>query len=425
MIYVREGNIPKKWYNIVPDLPYFPPYKLPNGEEVREEHLYRIFPRECVRQEFSKERYTDIPEDLMEAYERIGRPTPLYRARRLEKALKTPARIYYKREDLSPTGSHKTNTAIAQAYYAMKEGVKRLTTETGAGQWGSALAYSTAMMGIKALIFMVRVSYNQKPYRKYVMKMYGADVVPSPSELTEFGRRLLKENPDHPGSLGVAISEALEAALSDENTKYSLGSVLNHVLIHQSIIGQEAMEQLSSIGEKPDVLVGCVGGGSNFAGLTYPFIGRMLRKECEKMDVIAVEPTEVPSMTKGEYRYDHADTAAMTPLLKMFTLGYNFVPPPIYAGGLRYHGLAPSLSVLVKEGIVKPVAIDQKESFSAAKLFAETEGLIPAPETSHAIAAVIRRAVEDREKGEEEVILFNYSGHGLLDLEGYRVVLSL
>jgi tryptophan synthase beta chain len=282
MIYVREGNIPKKWYNIVPDLPYFPPYKLPNGEEVREEHLYRIFPRECVRQEFSKERYIDIPEDLMEAYERIGRPTPLYRAIRLEKALKTPARIYYKREDLSPTGSHKTNTAIAQAYYAMKEEVKRLTTETGAGQWGSALAYSTAMMGIKALIFMVRVSYNQKPYRKYVMKMYGADVVPSPSELTEFGRRLLKENPDHPGSLGVAISEALEAALSDENTKYSLGSVLNHVLIHQSIIGQEAMEQLSSIGEKPDVLVGCVGGGSNFAGLTYPFIGEMLRKECEK-----------------------------------------------------------------------------------------------------------------------------------------------
>ncbi len=427
-IYLDVDELPRKWYNILPDLKEeFPPYLNPKTREpVKPEELEAVFVKECVRQEASTERFIDIPDELREYYIMMGRPSPLQRAVKLERYLKTPARIYYKREDLSPTGSHKLNTAIAQAYYAMKEGVERLTTETGAGQWGSALACSTALVGLKALIFMVRISYMQKPYRKYVMKLYGAEVHPSPSEITNFGRKLLAENPNHTGSLGIAISEALEAALSDDKTKYSLGSVLNHVLLHQSIIGQEVDLQLKKIDEELDVLIGCVGGGSNFAGFSYSIIGKYLRGELDKKpEVIAVEPKACPSMTEGEYRYDFGDTAQMTPLIKMYTLGYDFVPPPIHAGGLRYHGCAPTLSLLIKEGVVKPVAITQEEAFRGAQLFARTEGVIPAPETSHAVAVAISEALKAKEQGEEKVIVFNYSGHGLLDLEGYKQVLGL
>lgn len=413
-------DLPRRWYNIVADLPDLPPYLHPaTREPLSPEAFEPLFPRECVRQEFSKERFIEIPEDLRELYLRIGRPTPIYRARRLEEQLRTPARIYYKREDLSPTGSHKLNTALAQAYYAAKEGLNYLTTETGAGQWGSALSLATALNGLRALVFMVRISYQQKPYRKYVMKLYGAEVVPSPSDRTRVGRKFLEEDPEHPGSLGIAISEAIEAAMSDDKAKYSLGSVLNHVLLHQTVIGEEARRQMELIDEEPDVLIGCVGGGSNFAGLTFPFVRDVLEGK-KRYRVVVVEPKACPSMTEGEYRYDFGDTAGISPLILMYTLGHEFVPSPIHAGGLRYHGAAPTVSLLKKNGIIESAAYPQEDVFEAAKLFAETEGLIPAPETAHAVKAAIDEALKAKEEGEERTILFNYSGHGLLDLQGVR-----
>ena len=418
-------DLPKNYYNIQPDLPkpLPPPLNPGTREPIGPEALAPIFPKEIIRQEVSQNRREPIPEELREAYIRLGRPTPLCRATRLEAFLKTPARIYYKREDLSPVGSHKPNTAIAQAYFAMKEGVEHLATETGAGQWGSALAYSTNYFGLGCTVFMVRVSYDQKPYRKHLMELYGAKVFPSPSDQTNYGRKLLENNEHSPGSLGIAISEALESAVTGKNSKYSLGSVLNHVLMHQSVIGQETLQQFALADETPDVMVGSVGGGSNFAGFTYPAIGERLHGKSETR-FVAVEPTSVPSMTKGRYEYDFGDTAEMTPLLKMLTLGHNFIPPRIHAGGLRYHGVAPSLSLLLDEKIVEAQAFDQVSTFEAGRIFTRTEGLVPAPETCHAIKGVIELALEAKRKNEEQVIAFNFSGHGLLDLEGYHQFLA-
>ncbi len=416
-----DDVVPTKWYNILPDLPEpLPPMKKPNGEPVRREELEILFAKELVRQEFSQERFIKIPSELIETYLELGRPTPLLRARRLEEKLNTPARIYYKYEGVLPTGSHKVNTATAQAYYNMIEGVERLTTETGAGQWGSALSLGAALFSLKLRVYMVRVSYEQKPYRRILMQLYGAEVVPSPSPYTKVGRSILEKDPDNPGSLGIAISEAIEDAVTSPNTKYSLGSVLNHVLLHQTVIGLEARKQLELIGEEePDYVIGCVGGGSNFAGLAYPFIHDRLRGKSETK-FIAVEPKAAPSMTRGEYRYDYGDTAQLTPLLKMHTIGHRYIPPPIHAGGLRYHGVAPTLSILVNHGIVEPVAYHQTEVFRAAQLFAQTEGIPPAPESAHAVKAAIDIALEAKKGNNPVVILFNLSGHGLLDLKGYQ-----
>ena len=418
-------EMPKKWYNILPDLPepLAPPLDPGTKQPISPSALEAIFPKALIAQEMSSERYIDIPEEVLQSYMLINRPSPLQRATRLEEALGTPAHIYFKREDLSPAGSHKTNTAFAQAYYNMKEGVTHLTTETGAGQWGTALSLASNYFGLKCKVFMVRASYDQKPYRREIMRMYGAEVNPSPSPLTEFGKKLLAKDPKHPGSLGIAISEALETCIKDGNAKYSLGSVLNHVMLHQTIIGQEAMLQFQKLGETPDYLIGCVGGGSNFAGFTFPFIGQKLKGKLDT-EFIAVEPTVVPSLTKGKYEYDFGDTAGMTPLLLMYTLGHDFVPSAIHAGGLRYHGAAPTVSALVKSKVVKPISYQQKEVFEAAHLFAKTEGIIPAPETSHAIKAAIDLALEAKKKNEEKVIAFNFSGHGLLDLGGYQQYLD-
>jgi len=376
----------------------------------------RIFTREGVRQEMCMEERVRIPEEVREAYLRLGRPTPLYRATRLEKYLKTKARIYYKREDTNPCGSHKPNTAIAQTYYASKEGVEKLATETGAGQWGTALSYACMLFGLECEVFMTRSSYDSKPYRKTLMQLFGGKVHPSPSSITESGRACLKEMPDHPGSLGVAISEAIEFTLKSKNTKYSLGSVLNHVLLHQTVIGEETMLQFKQIDVVPDLMVGCIGGGSNFSGFCYPFVREKLQGRIGTK-FLAVEPDAVPSTTKGEYRYDYGDTAELTPLIEMYTLGHKFIPPPIHAAGLRYHGKAPSLSLLIKEGVINSVAYGQEEVFEAAMIFARTEGIVPAPETAHAIKAVIDEA---RSCSEEKVIAFNFSGHGLLDLGSYE-----
>ena len=376
----------------------------------------RIFTKEGVRQEMCMEERVRIPEEVREAYLRLGRPTPLYRATRLEKYLKTKAKIYYKREDVNPCGSHKPNTAVAQAYYASKEGVEKLATETGAGQWGTALSYACMLFGLECEVFMTRSSYDSKPYRKTLMQLFGGKVHPSPSSITESGRTCLKEMPDHPGSLGVAISEAIEFTLKSGNTKYSLGSVLNHVLLHQTVIGEETMLQFKQIDVVPDLMVGCIGGGSNFAGFCYPFVREKLQGRIGTK-FLAVEPEAVPSTTKGEYRYDYGDTAELTPLIEMYTLGHKFIPPPIHAAGLRYHGKAPSLSLLIKEGVINSVAYGQEEVFEAAKLFARTEGIVPAPETAHAIKAVIDEA---RKCSEDRIIAFNFSGHGLLDLGGYE-----
>lgn len=424
-VLLDPDELPRAWYNILPDLPspLPPPLNPGTREPIGPEALAPIFPQEIIRQEVSSNPTEPIPEELRDAYLRLGRPTPLYRATRLEAYLKTPARIYYKREDLSPVGSHKPNTAIAQAYFAMKEGVEALATETGAGQWGSALAYSTNYFGLRCKVFMVRVSYNQKPYRKYVMRIFGADVIPSPSDTTQAGKKFLAKDPDHPGSLGIAISEALESAVTSKNTKYSLGSVLNHVLMHQTIIGREALLQFAQADITPDVMVGSVGGGSNFAGFTYPAIGERLKGKSQTR-FVAVEPSSVPSMTEGRYDYDFGDSAEMTPLLKMHTLGHEFVPSPIHAGGLRYHGTAPTLSVLLDHGIVEPRAVPQVSTFEAAMIFAKTEGLIAAPETAHAIRGAIDLALEAKKRDEPTVIAFNYSGHGLLDLEGYAQYLA-
>ena len=418
-------DIPKAWYSILPHLPSPLPPPLHPGtrEPLGPEAFAPLFCKEIVRQEFTTNSEEPIPEDLRDAYSRLGRPTPMYRAKRLEAYLKTPAKIYYKREDLSPVGSHKPNTAVAQAYYSKKEGVEALTTETGAGQWGSAVALASSMFDLRAKVFMVRVSYDQKPYRKFVMRMYGAEVYPSPSDQTNYGRTLLKNDGDNPGSLGIAISEAIEAAVTSTNTKYSIGSVANHVLLHQSVIGLEVIKQFEHLDVVPDVMIGSVGGGSNFAGFAYPMIGQRLKGKVDTR-FVAVEPTAVPSMTKGKYEYDFGDTAEMTPLFKMHTLGHTFVPPRIHAGGLRYHGMAPSLSVLLDHGIVEPRAVEQVSTFQAGEIFAKTEGLIAAPETCHAIRGAIDLALEAKRTGEERVIAFNYSGHGLLDLGGYEQYLS-
>jgi len=411
--------VPSTWYNILPDLPEkIPPMKTPDGETVKPYMLEPLFAKELIRQEFSMERYIPIPSQLRNLYLELGRPTPLIRARNLEEYLDTPAIILYKYEGVTPTGSHKVNTAIAQAYYSKLEGVKRLVTETGAGQWGSALSLAGALMGIKIRVYMVRVSYYQKQYRRIIMELYGAEVYPSPSNQTNTGRKFLEENPDHPGSLGIAISEAIEDALNDQDTKYSLGSVLNHVLLHQTIIGLEVKKQLDELGLYPDIVIGCVGGGSNFAGITYPFIHDKL-KGSSNTRFIAVEPLSIPTMTKGEYRYDYGDSAGLTPLIKMYTLGHDYVPPTVHAGGLRYHGVAPSLSILLRNKIVEARAYSQVDIFSAAQLFAKTEGIIPAPESAHAVKAVIEEAITARETGKRIVTLFNLSGHGLLDLKGY------
>ena len=417
--------MPKKWYNILPDLPkpLPPPLNPATKEPISPTDLEAIFPKSLIAQEMSQDSYVDIPEEVLDAYLMVTRPSPLQRATRLEKKLKTPAKIYFKREDLSPAGSHKTNTALAQVYYNLKEGVQKLTTETGAGQWGSALSLACNHFGLGCQVFMVRASYDQKPYRREVMRLFGSEVNPSPSTITEFGKKLLAEDKNHPGSLGIAISEALEACVKDGKAKYSLGSVLNHVMMHQTIIGQETMLQFEKLGEQPDHLVGCVGGGSNFAGFTFPFIGQKLKKNLD-MDFVAVEPKSVPTLTGGKYEYDFGDTAEMTPLLMMYTLGHAFVPSPIHAGGLRYHGAAPTVSALVNEGIVRPVSYQQTDVFEAAATFARAEGIIPAPETNHAIKAAIDLALEAKKNNEEKVIAFNFSGHGLLDLAGYQQYLD-
>jgi len=364
------------------------------GEKISAKDLEVLFVKEAVKQEFSNDRWIPIPEKVLEVYE-LWRPTPLVRAMRLEKALKTPAKIYYKFEGVSPTGSHKPNTAVAQAYYASEEGVEVLTTETGAGQWGSALAFATAMYGLRARVYMVKASYYQKPYRRVLMEIYGAEVIPSPSERTKAGKEILEKDPDNPGSLGIAISEAIEDALSNNGVKYSLGSVMNHVLIHQTVVGLEARKQLALIDEYPDIVVGCVGGGSNFSGLFWPFYYDKVSKKVEKpVEFLAVESKACPSLNKGVYFYDHGDTAKLTPLIKMYTIGHDYIPPPIHAGGLRYHGAAPTLSLLVHLGEVKTVAYNQVEVFEAATLFAKTEGIVPAPESAHAVKAVLDLALE-------------------------------
>jgi len=414
LLSVRE--MPQQWYNVLPDLPVpLPPVIHPGTKQpIKPEDLAPIFPMSLIMQEFAPDRWIEIPDPVMDVY-RLYRPTPLRRARNLEKALKTKARIYFKDESVSPPGSHKPNTAIAQAYYNKMEGVKRIATETGAGQWGSALAFACKMFDMECTIYMVKVSYNQKPYRRLLCQVWGATMYPSPSDKTNFGRKVLAENPDSPGSLGIAISEAVEDAVSREDTKYSLGSVLNHVLLHQTIVGLETKKQLELAGEKPDVLIGCVGGGSNFGGFILPFIPDKLKGENIRM--VAVEPKACPTLTKGLYKYDFGDTACTTPLLKMFTLGHSFIPPGIHAGGLRYHGAAPIVCHLLNNKLIEAVAYHQKECFEAAVLFARTEGFLPAPETSHAIRAVIEEA---KDAPEGKVIVYNHSGHGHFDLASYQ-----
>ncbi|MEM0217501.1 MAG: TrpB-like pyridoxal phosphate-dependent enzyme [Candidatus Nezhaarchaeales archaeon] len=425
-VILSEDDVPRRWYNILPDLPkpLPPPINPVTREPVKPKELMALFPKECIVQELSQERWISIPEEVREIY-MLWRPTPLYRAIGLERVLKTPARIYYKYEGVSPPGSHKPNTAVAQAYYAMREGIKRLTTETGAGQWGSALAFGCMMFGLKATVYMVKVSYNQKPYRRILMELWGADVHPSPSTNTESGRRVLEDDPNNPGSLGIAISEAIEDALTHEDAKYSLGSVLNFVLLHQTVVGLEAKKQMELIDDYPDLIIGCIGGGSSFSGLFWPFYyDKVSRKAPKDIKFIAVEPTACPSITKGFYTYDHGDTARLTPMLKMYTLGHMFIPPPIHAGGLRYHGKAPTLCLLSKEGIVETIAYNQVEVFQAAHLFAKSEGLIPAPEPSHAIKAVIDEALKCRESGEEKTILFLLCGHGHFDMQAFSDYLT-
>ncbi len=418
----RGEVLPSRWYNILPDLPEpLPPYRKPDGSVVKPRELERIFAKELVRQEFSSESFIKIPEEVREAYIEIGRPTPLFRARRLEEYLGTKTRIYFKYEGATPTGSHKINTAIAQVYYSKIQGIERIVTETGAGQWGSALAFAGSYFGVKVRVFMVRVSYNQKPYRRVIMEIYGAEVYPSPSNITEIGRKILKEELDHPGSLGIAISEALYDVLNDENARYCLGSVLNHVLLHQTVIGLEAKKQMEIIGKYPDIIIGCVGGGSNFSGLSFPFLAEKLAGKTET-EFIAVEPKAAPSLTRGKYLYDYGDTAGLTPLIKMFTIGHRYKVPPIHAGGLRYHGMALILSLLYKLGYIKATAYPQTQVLEAARLFARIEGIIPAPESAHAVKAAIDLARKYR--NEEKVILFNLSGHGLLDLEAYRQLIE-
>ncbi|WP_432942500.1 TrpB-like pyridoxal phosphate-dependent enzyme [Kribbella sp. CA-253562] len=423
-ILLPEDELPTRWYNVLHDLPTPPPAVLHpgTGQPVGPEDLAPLFPMDLILQEVSQDQYVDIPGEVLDVY-RLWRPSPLYRAHRLEKALDTPARIYYKYEGVSPAGSHKPNTAVPQAYYNAKAGIRKLTTETGAGQWGTALAFACAQYGLECEVWQVRASYDQKPYRRTMMEVFGATVHPSPSDLTEAGRKILAENPDSTGSLGIAISEAVEMAVQDESVHYALGSVLNHVLLHQTIIGEEALMQLAMVGENPDLIVGCTGGGSNFGGLAFPFL-REKWAGLQSPVVRAVEPEACPTLTQGTYAYDFGDTLGMTPLMKMHTLGHDFVPDPIHAGGLRYHGMSPLISHLYETGEIEAIAKPQSECFAAGVLFARTEGIVPAPEPTHALAATIDEAQRCKESGEEKVILTALCGHGHLDLAAYDSYLS-
>ena len=419
-----ESDIPTQWYNVIPDLPEPPPPPLHPGthEPVGPDDLAPLFPMALIEQEVSMQSYIDIPGEVIDVY-RLWRPSPLIRARRLEKFLDTPAKIFFKYEGVSPAGSHKPNTAVPQAYYNHAEGVSKLTTETGAGQWGTALAFACAQYGMECEIWQVRSSYDQKPARRTMMQVYGATLHPSPSDLTEAGRSILAEHPDSPGSLGIAISEAVEAAVSREDTRYALGSVLNHVLLHQTVIGEEALRQLAMAEEVPDIIVGCTGGGSNFGGLSFPFLREKLAGKMNPT-IRCVEPAACPSLTRGEYRYDFGDAIGMTPLLKMHTLGHGFIPDPIHAGGLRYHGMSPLVSHIYELGLAEAEAIGQLECFTAALLFARTQGIVPAPEPTHALAAAIREANRCKESGESKVILTALCGHGHLDMGAYESFLS-
>jgi tryptophan synthase beta chain len=423
-IVLDESELPTQWYNLLADLPVPPPPPLHPGtlQPVGPDDLAPLFPMELIGQEVSAERYIDIPGAVLDVY-KLWRPSPLYRAYRLEKALQTPARIYYKYEGVSPAGSHKPNTAVPQAYYNAQAGVRRLTTETGAGQWGTALAFACAQFGLACEVWQVRASYDQKPYRRIMIETFGGTVYPSPSDRTEAGRAILAKDPDSTGSLGIAISEAVEVAAKAEDTKYALGSVLNHVLLHQTVIGEETLLQLAKVDETPDLIVGCTGGGSNFAGLFFPFLREKLAGRISPV-IRAVEPAACPSLTRGVYAYDFGDTAGMTPLIKMHTLGHDFIPDPIHAGGLRYHGMSPIISHLYEQGLMEAVAKPQLECFAAGVQFARTEGIVPAPEPTHALAAAIEEAVRCRESGEERVILTALCGHGHLDLPAYEAYLS-
>jgi len=424
-ILLNEKDIPKQWYNLAADLPTpMQPPLGPDGKPISPEMLAPVFPMNIIEQEVSTQRWIDIPEGILDILYR-WRPAPLRRAVYLEKYLETPAKIFYKDESTSPPGSHKPNTAVAQAWYNKQFGTKKITTETGAGQWGSALAFACKLLDLECKVFMVRISFDQKPFRKFMMQVWGANCVGSPSSETNTGRKILKEMPDTPGSLGMAISEAVEQAVEDKTgkTKYSLGSVLNHVMLHQSIIGLEAKKQLKMVGiDKPDILIGCAGGGSNFAGLAFPFTQDKINGQ--NIEIIPVEPTACPTLTRGEFSYDFGDTGCMTPLLAMYTLGHAFVPAPIHAGGLRYHGMAPLVCQAIVEGLMKPRSYHQLKCYESAMIWAQTEGTICAPETSHAIAATIEEALKAKEEGKEKIILFSYSGHGLMDLTGYDAYLS-
>lgn len=419
-IFLDESDIPTHWYNIVADMPTKPqpPLHPRTGEPAGPDDLSPIFPMGLIEQEVSAEQYIEIPDEVRDIY-KIWRPSPLYRANQLEKALDTPAKIYYKYEGVSPSGSHKPNTAVPQVYYNKQEGVNSITTETGAGQWGTALAFACAQFDVKCEVYMVRISYDQKPYRKVMMNTFGAEVFPSPSDRTQAGRDILAKDPDTSGSLGIAISEAIERAVQDDETKYSLGSVLNHVLLHQTIIGQETIKQLEYAGNYPDVVVAPLGGGSNFAGISFPFLKNNIREE-KSTRFVAVEPASCPKLTKGEFMYDFGDSAGYTPLLPMYTLGHNFTPAAIHAGGLRYHGASVLCSQLLKDELIEAVAIQQLECFEAGVLFAKTEGIISAPEATHAIAQVIREAQQAKEEGREKTILFNLCGHGFVDMSAYE-----
>jgi len=421
-IVLSESEIPRQWYNILADIKMNPPLG-PDGNPVSPDMLSPVFPMNLIEQEVSPERWIDIPEEVLSVYT-IWRPSPLVRAMALEKALDTPARIYFKNESVSPPGSHKPNTSVPQAYYNKVFGIERMTTETGAGQWGSALSFACAQFGVECKVYMVRVSFDQKPYRKAMMEAWGGTCVASPSTETKAGRDILEKFPDTPGSLGIAISEAIEAAVSDTSgkTRYSLGSVLNHVMLHQTVVGLEAKKQLEIIGEYPDIIIGCAGGGSNFAGLAFPFV--LDKINGKEIAIHPVEPAACPTLTKAPFVYDHGDTARYTPLLPMHSLGHAFVPPPVHAGGLRYHGMAPTVSQLVNEGILEAKAVTQLDALSAGVLVSRTEGIIPAPETTHALATVVDEAKKAKEEGKEKVILFNWSGHGLLDLTAYEKYLA-
>jgi tryptophan synthase beta chain len=419
-----EDQIPRAWYNISADLPVpqSPPLHPGTHQPLTPDDLAPLFPMALIMQEVSAEREIEIPDPVRNLYKQY-RPSPLVRAYRLEKALDTPAHIYYKNESVSPAGSHKPNTAIPQAFYNKQEGIKRIATETGAGQWGSALAYAGAMFGLEVKVYMVRASYDQKPYRRLMMETYGASVVPSPSEETAAGRAILAEHPNSTGSLGIAISEAVEDAIKRDDTHYCLGSVLNHVMLHQTVIGLESIQQMEMAGEEPDIIIACAGGGSNFAGISFPWLGRTFRGG-RKYQIIAVEPEAAPSMTRGRYAYDYGDTAKLAPVVKMYTLGHDFIPEPIHAGGLRYHGMSPQVSLLKHEGLIEARSVHQRPCFEAGVQFARTEGLIPAPESTHAIRVAIDEALEAKKTGEKKVILFNLSGHGYFDMTSYQRYLS-